>query len=158
MTERIFSARLISRLALAITDVQQASVEAADLEASDAQDAAIYRAYQESGGDAAGAKRQLAAAQEACEQIFGRVVEFIADRYGLGPLEQMSDSTLRNLTEDGLEACTNWTDYIDEHKGSTVCASPLRLLLGAYHAAEKRQRDMHEEIFWPVVKRVSRLG
>jgi len=158
MTEKTFGDGVLGRLAIAIEHAQRERLEAADLESASAQDEAIYRAYQEGGGDVAAAKRQLAASQDECKQTFGRVVQFISDQYGFGPLEQTSDATLGSLVQDGLEACANWTACVDVHEGSTVPVNPLRLLLDAYHAAEKSERDMHEEIFWPVVKRVSRLG
>ncbi len=158
VTEKIFDDFVLGRLAVAIEDAQQEQVEGSDLESSSAQDEAICRAYQESGGDPAAAKRQLTVAEGQCKQAFGRVVQFIADQYGFGSLEQMSDATLKNLTQDGLEVCANWAVFVDAHEVSSVDFNPLRLLLDAYHAAEKSERDMHAEIFWPVVKRVSRLG
>src|SRR5579871_1412827 len=101
MVEKIFAASFLDRLALTIGEVEREKPESTDIEPLDAQDTeAIYSAYQERGGDAAAAKRQLAASREKCDQALGRILQFISDQYGSGAIEKLSDATLKDLARD----------------------------------------------------------
>jgi len=155
MTEKIFDSVFLRRLALTMKAVEYERLNPADQQSLDTgEEEAIYIAYQERGGDPIAAKEQLAAADERCHQAFGCILQFIADQYGCGPIEQAADAMLKDLTHDGIDAAENWGEYVDRHDGVAPRDTALRSLLNAHRQFEETKHNLHDKLLWPLAKRI----
>jgi hypothetical protein len=158
MAGKIFDGAFLSRLALAIKAVEHddAETESGGLQPlAPEDDETIYTAYAESGGDVASAKRQLASAREQRDQALGRVLQFVSDRYGFGPIEDLDDEKLEEVARDALGATVCWMEGVEMQSGPAVRASTLRALLRAHYQLYESMLNLHDEILWPIAKRIS---
>jgi hypothetical protein len=157
MNEKRFTAAFLARLARAMAAIAQEAVEATDPAPLLAEDYdAIYAAFEESGGDSAAAKQRLGGAREQCDQALGRILQYIADQYGMGPVERLDRRALTDIARDAFDATENWLDEV-EMRGSRVTPhSPLQALLEAHCRLDAALLALHDEILWPIARRISR--
>lgn len=158
MAEKIFDGAFLSRLALAIKAVEQedTEVESGGIQPLAPEDyETIYTAYAESGRDAESARRQLASAKEQQDQALGRILQFVSDQYGFGPIENLDDEKLEGVARDALGATAYWMEDVEMKSGLAVRASALRALLRAHYQLYESMLDLHDEILWPIAKRIS---
>lgn len=156
MIDKIFDSAFLNRLALTMEEVERERSEPAGSQPLDAQaDEAIFIAYEERGGNSAAAKKQLTAARERCDQAFGRILQFISDQYGNGPIEHAGDEMLKALTRDGFEATENWGEHVETRDVTAPSESPLRALLTSHYQIEETTCALHDELLWPLAKRIS---
>ncbi len=156
MTEKSFDRIFLDRLASTLRVLDQEELEANDPQPLGPEDyEAIYRAYAESGGDAAIAKQQIAIAREQRDQALCRVVQFVSDQYGLGPIERLDDGKLESVARDATDAATRWMEDVEMHSGPATQSTPLRILLKSHYQLSEAMLDMHDAILWPLAKRIS---
>jgi hypothetical protein len=156
MIDKIFDGAFLYRLALAMEEVEHERAQHDGSEPLDAlADEAIFIAYEESGGDAAAARKRLTTAREGCDQAFGRILQFISDQYGNGPIEHAGDEILKALTRDGFEATENWGEHVEANAITEARESPFRDLLKSHYRIQETARALHDELLWPLAKRIS---
>jgi hypothetical protein len=156
MSEKIFDAAFLSRLALAMRAVAQEAPEANDPEPLLPEDyEAIYTAYAESGGDTSAAKQQIGAAREQCDQALGRILQYIADQYAVGPVERLDDRALADIARDALHAIEHWLDEVEMLDRLMTPRNPLQALLQAHYRQNEAMLALHDEILWPIARRIS---
>ena len=158
MAEKIFDSAFLSRLALVTKTVEQddAEPESNDLQPLEPDDyEEIYAAYTERGGDAASARLQLARVQEQRDQAFGRILQFVSDEYGFGRIEDLDDQKLEGVARDALGAAVCWMEEVESQTRPTVRATALRALLKVHYQLCDSMLDLHDEILWPIAKRIS---
>ncbi len=157
MNKKSFDAAFLARLAHAVAAVAQEATEATDpapLQAGDYD--AIYTAYEESGGDSAGAKQRLGCAREECDQALGKILQYIADQYGVGPVETLDRRALTNIARDAFDATEYWLDEVEMRGCRVTPHSPLQALLEAHCRLNAALLALHDEILWPIARRISR--
>lgn len=155
MTEKIFDSAFLGRLAVITGALEQEGLEANDPQPLDAKDyETIYTAYAESGGDPAAARKRIALTRERRDQAFGQILQFVSDQYGCGPIERLGDRSLKDLARDAVDATECWTDDVEMHAGPATRGSPLQLLLKTHYQLNEAMLDMHDEILWPIAKRI----
>jgi len=158
MAEKIFDSAFLSRLALAIKAVEQDDVEpdSNNLQPLEPEDyEAIYTAYAESGGDAASARLQLVSVRERRDQALGHILQYVSDQYGFGRVEDLDDQKLEGVARDALGATACWMEEVEMQSRPAVRATALRDLLKAHHRLCESMLDLHDEILWPIAKRIS---
>lgn len=156
MAEKIFDNAFLSKLALVTKTVEQDDAEAESnnlLEPDDYE--AIYTAYTERGGDAASARLQLARIREQRDQAFGRILQFVSDEYGFGRIEDLDDQKLEAVARDALGAAVRWMEEVETQTRPTVRVTALRALLKRHYRLCESMLDLHDEILWPIAKRIS---
>ena len=155
MTEKIFDNAFLSRLATVLAGLAQEGLELNDPQPLDAKDyESIYTAFAESGGDPAAAKKQIALTQERRDQAFGHILQFVSDEYGCGPVERLGDRSLKDLVRDAFDATECWRDEVEAQAEPATQRSPLQLLLRTHYQLNEAMFDMHDEILWPLAKRI----
>jgi hypothetical protein len=155
MTEKIFDSAFLGRLALITGALEQEGLEANDPHPLDAGDyETIYTAYEESGGDPAVAKKRIALTKERRDQAFGQILQFVSDQYGCGPIERLGDRSLKDLARDAFHATECWMDEVEMHASVATRGSPLQLLLKTHYQLNEAMLDMHDQILWPIAKRI----
>jgi hypothetical protein len=156
MSEKIFDEAFLSRLALAMRAVALEAPEANDPDPLQAEDyEAIYTAYAESGGDPPAAKRRIAAAREQCDQALGRILQYIADQYDVGPIERLDDQALADIARDALHATENWLDEVEMVDRAVPSRNPLQVFLQAHYRRNEAMLNLHDEILWPIARRIA---
>ncbi len=156
MTEKIFDEIFLGRLAIAIKAAEQDEPEPNDPQPLEPQDYdAIYTAYEESGGDPAAARKLIAIARERRDQALSRIVQFVSDQYGLGPVEHLDDEKLRQVARDARDATACWMEDVEMQPGPAKQESPLRTLLKSHYQLNESMLNMHDEILWPIARRIS---
>jgi hypothetical protein len=156
MTEKNFDDTFLSRLALTLRALEQEELEASDPHPLEPEDyEAIYTAYKESGGDPAAAKKQIAIVREKRDQALSRILQFVSDQYGLGPVERLDDKKLEAVARDAFHATEFWTEEVEMHNVAATRGSPLQVLLRTHYQLNESMLDMHDEILWPLAKRIS---
>jgi hypothetical protein len=156
MSEKHFDAAFLSRLTLAMRAVAQEAPEANDPEPLLAEDyEAIYTAYAESGGDTPAAKQQIAAARERCDQALGRILQYIADQYAAGPVELLDDRALADVARDTFHATEHWLDEVEMLDRSATPHNPLQAFLQAHYRLNEAMLALHDQILWPIARRIS---
>ena len=156
MTERIFDQSFLDRLARTLRALEQEELDANDPHPLEPEDyEAIYSAYADSGGDPVSAKEQIGVARERRDQALGRIVQFVSDQYGFGPIERLDDRELSVVTRDASDAAARWMEDVEMHHGPTTQPSPLRILLKSHYQLSETMLDMHDAILWPLAKRIS---
>jgi hypothetical protein len=157
LNEKSFDAVFLARLALAMGAIAQEAAEPTDPEPLQVEDYdAIYAAYEDSGGDAAVAKQRLGCAREQCDQALGRILQYIADQYGMGPVERLDGRELANIARDAFDATENWLDDVEMHACRMTLHSPLQVLLETHCRLNEALLALHDEILWPIARRISR--
>lgn len=157
MNEKRFDAAFLARLAHAMAAIAQEAAEAADPAPLQVEDYdAIYTAYEESGGDSAIARQRLGCAREQCDQALGRILQYIADQYGMGPVERLNRRALMDIARDGFDATENWLDEVEMRGCRVTPHSPLHALLEAHCRLNAELLALHDEILWPIARRISR--
>jgi hypothetical protein len=156
MTEKLFDGAFLNRLALVISAIEQEDSDANDPQPLEEEDyAAIYTAYEESGGDSAAARTRIAMARDQCARALAHVVQFIADQYSFGPIEALDDDRLRDVAQDAFDASERWMEDVEMHDGPALRDGPLRGLLSAHYQSNETMFDLHDEILWPLARRIS---
>lgn len=156
MTEKNFDHTFLSRLALTLRALEQEELEASDPQPLAPEDyEAIYTAYEESGGDPATAKERIAVAREQRDQALSRILQFVSDQYGLGPVERLDEKKLKDVARDAFHATEFWTEDVEMHSTTATRESPLQILLKTHYQLNESMLDMHDEILWPLAKRIS---
>jgi hypothetical protein len=156
MTEKNFDEAFLSRLTLAMRAIKQAAPNANDPEPLQAEDyEAIYTAYAESGGDAAVAKNRIAAARAQCTQALGRILQYIADQYGAGPVERLDDPALADIARDAFDATENWLDEVAMLDRTVAPRNPLQAFLETHYRLNEAMLELHDHILWPIARRIS---
>jgi hypothetical protein len=156
MTEKNFDHTFLSRLALTLRALEQEELEARDPHPLAPEDyEAIYTAYAESGGNPATAKEQIAIVREQRDQALSRILQFVSDQYGLGPVERLDDKKLKVVARDAFHATEFWTEEVEMHNEAATRGSPLQVLLKTHYQLNESMLDMHDEILWPLAKRIS---
>ena len=157
MNEKSFDAPFLGRLALAIAAIAQEATEATDPEPLHAEDYdAIYAAYEDDGGDSNAAKQRLGCARQECDQALARILQYIADQYGMGPVERLDEPTLTDIARDAFDATENWLDEVEMRACRVTLHSPLQALLEAHCRLDEALLALHDEILWPIARRISR--
>ena len=157
MNEKSFDSAFLARLAQAMGTIKQEAVETNDPAPLQAEDYdAIYAAYEESGGDSAVAKQRLGSAREQCDQALGRILQYIADQYGAGPVEKLDKRDLADIARDAFDATENWLDDVEMHACRMTLHSPLQVLLETHCRLNEALLALHDEILWPIARRISR--
>lgn len=157
MNEKRFDAAFLARLALAMAAIAQEAAEATDPEPLRADDYdAIYAAYEETGGDSSAAKQRLGRARQECDQALAGILQYIADQYGMGPVERLDGPTLTDIARDALGATENWLDEVEMRACRVTLHSPLQILLEAHCRLDEALLALHDEILWPIARRISR--
>ena len=155
MIDKRFDHVFLARLALTMEAVEHELWGAADPGMTGmVEDEAIYIAYQERGGNPLAAKAQLAAARKGCVAAFGRILQFISDQYGYGAVESLPDPILKELTRDGYEAAENWLERDEAPDAPEAPDNLLRILLNTHCQLEEAKRAMHDELLWPIARRI----
>ena len=155
MSDKIFDRAFLNRLAQAMDEIERELAGTGERGLPEApDDEAIYRAYQEHGGNPAAAKEQLAAARESCVEAFGRILQFISNQFAYGAIENLDDATLHDLTRDGYEATDNWLQHVARLDTPTTSENLLQALLKTHQQLEDAHRAMHDELLWPVARRI----
>lgn len=156
MAEKIFDETFLGRLAVTIRAFEQEELDANDPHPLDPEDyEAIYTAYEESGGDPAAAKEQIAVAREQRDQALGRILQFVSDQYGFGPIEHLDDDKLKTVARDAFDATECWMEEVEMRPGPAAPHSPLCILLKTHYQLNESMLDLHDEILWPIAKRIS---
>jgi hypothetical protein len=156
MTDKIFDDAFLSRLALTIRSAEREDIEANDPEPLEPEDYdAIYTAYEENGGDPATARQRIATVREQRDQALSRILQFVSDTYGFGPVEQLDDEKLKGVARDAFEATICWMEDVEMQPGPSRQESPLRVLLRTHYQLHESMLDLHDEILWPIAKRIS---
>ncbi len=156
MTDKTFDEAFLTRLAVAMRAVVQEPAEANDPEPLQAEDDdAIYAAYAESGGDPIDAQQRIGAAKTRCVQAFGGIVQYIADQYGAGPVEQLAGQPLTDIVRDAHVATETWQDEVAMQDRGSAPRNRLPLLLDAYYRLNEALLDLHDHILWPIARRIS---
>lgn len=156
MSEQVFDQAFLDRLGAILSAVEQAGLEANDPHPLNAADYdVIYAAYAESGGDPASARKQIAVAKERRDQAFGRILQFISDLYGGGPIEDLGDVALSDTARDALDATEYWREDVEMHDAASQEESPLRVLLKTHDLLVEAMFDMHDAVLWPLARRIS---
>jgi len=146
INETVFGAPFLARLALAMAAIAQEAAEATDPEPLHAEDYdAIYAAYEENGGDSNAARQRLGRARQECNQAFARILQYIADQYGMGPVA----ANVSRATE-------NWLDEVEMRACRITLHTPLQALLEAHCRLDEALLALHDEILWPIARRISR--
>lgn len=155
MNEKIFDEVFLGRLALTINAVEQEGLEVNDPQPLEAKDyEAIYTAYEESGGDPAAARTQIAIMRERRDQAFGRIAQFVSDQYGFGPVERLDDANLKLVARDAFDATECWMEDVEMQPGPATQENPLRILLKAHYQLNELMFNLHDEILWPIARRI----
>ena len=155
MTEKNFDDVFLSRLALAMSSLEQEELDANDPQPLEPEHyEAIYAAYEERGGDAAIAKEQIAAAREQRDQALGRILQFVSDEYGLGPVDRLDDQKLMVVARDAFHATEFWTEEVEMRNEAGMRESPLQILLKTHYQLNESMLDMQDEILWPLAKKI----
>jgi len=155
MTEKVFDSAFLGRLALITGALEQEGLEANDPQPLDARDyETIYTAYEESGGDPAAARKRIALTKARRDQAFGQILQFVSDQYGCGPIERLGDRSLEDLARDAFHATECWMDEVEMHAATATRGSPLQLLLKSHYQLNEAMIEMHDEILWPIAKRI----
>ena len=156
MTEKIFDSAFLARLALALRAVEQEALEADDPQPLDAEDyETIYTAFEESGGDPAAARKQIAATKECRDQAFSQILQFVSNLYDAGPVEGLGDEELKDMTRDAFDATACWMEDVEMHNLRIMRESPLQILLKTHHRLNEAMLDMHDQVLWPLARRIS---
>ena len=157
MNEKSFDAVFLARLALVMAAIAQEAAEATDPEPLYAEDYdAIYAAYEESGGDSTAAKQRLGRARQECDQALARILQYIADQYGMGPVERLDGRRLTDIARDACDATENWLDDVEMRACRVTLHTPLQLLLETHCRLDAALLALHDQILWPVARRISR--
>jgi hypothetical protein len=157
MSEKSFDAAFLARLAHARAVIAREAAEATDPEPLQAEDYdAIYDAYEESGGESGVARQRLGRARERREQALGRILQYIADQYGMGPVERLDNRKLADIARDAFEATENWLDEVEMRGCRMTLHSPLHVLLEAHCRLDEALLALHDQILWPIARRISR--
>jgi hypothetical protein len=156
MSEKIFDTAFLSRLALAMRAIEDESVNASDPAPLRPEDYdAIYTAYEESGGDAAVVRQQIAAAREECSQALGRILQYIADQYGVGPVERLDDQGLANIAHDAFDATEHWLDEVElRDRTAPLPRNRLQVCLQAHYRLTEEMLALHDHLLWPIARRI----
>ncbi len=156
MTDKIFDQAFLARLSLAVKSVERDGLKPTDPAPLSPEDyAVIYTAYAESGGDPAAAKELLGAASERCDQALARILQFIADQYHFGPIEELGDDKLLDLARDAVEATERWMNDVELHDAPPARENQLRILLKTHYRLSEAQLDLHDRILWPLARWIS---
>ena len=159
MSERKFDKPFLARLERAMSAIAQEAAEGDDgsdprpLDAKDHE--AIYAAYAESGGDPAVAKQRLALARKQCDQALARILQCIADQYGIGPVEQLDERGLADIARDAFAATENWLDDVEMGGGLAKPPNPLQVLLETHCRLHEALVALHDQVLWPIARRIS---
>jgi hypothetical protein len=157
MDEKRFTAAFLARLAHAMAAIAQEAAESGDPASLQAEDYdAIYAAFEESGGDSAAAKQRLGCAREQSDQALGRILQYIADQYGMGPVERLNRRALMDIARDARDATENWLDGVEMRGHRVTPHNPLQALLEAHCRLDAALLALHDEILWPIARRISR--
>lgn len=157
-SEKSFDAVFLARLARTMAMIAQEAADGTDPVPLLAEDYdAIYAAYEEYGGDPSVAKQRLGCAREQCNQALGRILQYIADQYGMGPVERLDRRTLTDIARDAFEATENWQDKVEMRGCRVTPHSPLQILLEARCRLDEALLALHDEILWPIARRISRI-
>jgi hypothetical protein len=157
MNEKSFDAAFLARLAQTMGAIAQEAVEATDPAPLQAEDYdAIYAAYEDSGGDSAVAKQRLGCAREQCDQALSRILQYIADEYRMGPVEGLDRRMLTDIARDAVDATEYWLDEVEMRACRVKLHSPLQILLEAHCRLNNALLALHDEILWPIARRISR--
>ena len=157
INETVFGAPFLARLALAMAAIAQEAAEATDPEPLHAEDYdAIYAAYEENGGDSNAARQRLGRARQECNQAFARILQYIADQYGMGPVERLDGLALTEIARDTFAATENWLDEVEMRACRITLHTPLQALLEAHCRLDEALLALHDEILWPIARRISR--
>jgi hypothetical protein len=157
MNEKSFDSAFLERLARAMGAIAQETAKATDPAPLRAEDYdAIYAAYEENGGDAAIAKQRLDCARDQCDQALGRILQYIADQYGMGPVEKLDQHALAYIARDAFDATEIWLGEAGMHACQVTPHSPLHLLLEAHCRLTDAFLSLHDEVLWPIARRISR--
>ena len=156
MTEKTFDDAFLARLAIAMRAIAQEAAETNDPDPLQSEDYdVIYAAYAESGGDPIDAKQRIAAAKACCVQAFGGVLQYIADQYSAGPVEQLAERPLTDIARDAYIATETWQDEVAMHARGFAPRNGLHRLLDAHHRLNEAMLDLHDHILWPIARRIS---
>ena len=158
MNEKSFDPVFLARLAQTMGAIVQEAANATDpapLQAADYD--AIYAAYEDNGGDSAIAKQRLGCAREQCDQALGRILQYIADQYGMGPVESLDRRMLAEVARDAFDATEYWLDEVEMHTRRVTPLGTLQRLLEAHCRLNDALLALQEEILWPIARRISRL-
>ena len=157
MSDKRFDPAFLARLALAMAAIATEAAEANDPEPLHTADYdAIYSAYEENGGDSSAAKQRLGRAREECDQALGRILQYIADEYGMGPVERLDGRALVNIARDAFDATEYWLDEVEMHARRVTPHTPLQELLEAHCRLNDALLALHDEILWPIARLISR--
>lgn len=157
MNEKSFDPVFLARLARTMGAIAQEAAETNNPASPQAADYdAIYAAYEDSGGDSAAAKQRLGCAREQCVQALGRILQYIADQYGMGPVESLDKRMLADVARDAFDATEYWLDEVKMHTCRVTLHSPLQRLLEAHCRLNDALFALQEEILWPIARRISR--
>ena len=155
--KRVSNSAFLARVAQAMGMIKQEAAEANDPAPLQAEDYdAIYAAYEESGGDSGVAKQRLGCAREQCDQALGQILQYIADQYGMGPVEKLDRRELADIARDAFDATENWLDDVEMHACRVTLHSPLQVLLEAHCRLNEALLALHDEVLWPIARRISR--
>jgi hypothetical protein len=156
MTEKHFDEAFLARMALAMRAIMLEAAEANDPEPLQAEDyEAIYAAYAESGGDSVAAKQRIGAARERCSQALGRILQHIADQYGVGPIERLDDQPLADIARDAHLATETWLDEVAMGDRAVTPRTALQIFLDAHYRLNEALLDLHDHILWPIARRIA---
>jgi GAF domain-containing protein len=157
MNEKSFDPAFLARLAQTMGAIAQEAAEAADPAPLQAEDYdAIYAAYEDGGGDSAAAKQRLGCAREQCDQALARILQYIADQYGMGPVESLEKRMLADVARDAFDATEYWLDEVVMHTCQVTPHGPLQTLLEAHCRLNDALLALHDEILWPIARRIYR--
>jgi hypothetical protein len=156
MTDKIFDQAFLGRLSLAVKSVERDGLKPTDPAPLAPEDyAVIFTAYAEGGGDPAAAKELLGAASERCGQALARILQFIADQYHFGPIEELADDKLLYVARDAVEATERWMNDVELHDAPPARESPLGSLLQTHYRLGEEHLDLHDRILWPLARWIS---
>jgi hypothetical protein len=155
MNEKIFDAAFLSRLASTVESIEREDRDRNDAHPLNAEDyEVIYTAYADSGGDPEVARRRIATARNQRDQALGRILQFVSDQYGFGPIEHLDEQRLTDVARDAFDAAGCWMEDVERQPRLPAQETPLHALLNTHYWLHESLLDLHDEIFWPVAKRI----
>lgn len=156
MIEKNFDAAFLERFSSAMGAIAQERADDNHPEPlTPEDDAAIYAAFQECGGDPAVAKQQIGAAREECSRALARIAQYIADQYRIGPVERLDDAALLGVARDALDATEHWLDDVEMQDRLVTPRNPLQVFLEAHCRLNEAMLALHDRILWPIARRIA---
>jgi hypothetical protein len=133
-TEPSYSEAFLDRLSAIVHRIDAEDMppdDDLDGEAEDDED--IAEAHQNEGGDIDAAEKEMAELRRRHWLAFVGIVDHLAQRYHLGPIDQLPDDRLERIARDAVECADAWDAEVDMENRTIEAPTPLQELLKLHH-------------------------